>query len=135
MATTDMLEPFPGNYVFEGNMKPTELDIAARVRIPSRTMEPWQVHYAPFKELIIIEQGELYVQMQLAVDPYSKGDRIRIREHAPHRLVNNGHEDAVIIVESSPGPEYRLDLEPEFPDLNACLRALNERLMSDAIRA
>jgi len=130
-----MQEPFPGKYIFEGSAEPTKLDVAARVRIPSRTMEPWQVHYAPFKELIIIEKGELFVQKQLAVDMYSKGDRIEIREYVPHRLVNNTDEEATFVVESSPGPVYRKDLEPEFPDLNACLKALNENMMSNAKKA
>jgi len=133
---SDFQEPFPGKYVIiEGEVQPTELETAVRLRIPPKTIEPWQVHYAPFKELIIIEKGELYVRSQLAVEPYSKGDKIRIREHVPHRIINAGNEDAIAVVETSPGPVYRKDLEPEFPDLNACLKALNERLMSNAIKA
>jgi len=50
-------EPFPGDYKFLGNVKPTELDIAARVQIPPRTIEPWQVHFNPFREKIIVEEG------------------------------------------------------------------------------
>ena len=135
MHVSDFQEPFPGKYdVIEGEVQPTELETAVRLRIPPKTIEPWQVHYAPFKELIIIEKGELYVRSQLAVEPYSKGNKIRIQEYHPHRIVNAGNEDAIAVVETSPKP-YRKDLEPEFPDLNACLRALNKRLMSNAVKA
>lgn len=135
MPADDMNEPFPGNYVFQGDVTPTKLDVAARIGIPSRTIEPWQVHYAPFKELIIVEKGNMFVQKQLAVSRYSKGDRVEIPEYVPHRLVNNTNEDATVVVESSPGPVYRKELEPEFPDLSSCLNALNERLMSNAKKA
>jgi hypothetical protein len=139
-------EPFPGNYKFVAEVKPKVLECAAQIIIPKRTIEPWQVHYAPFKEIItkISLGGELWVQKPIwyanddlrfaTINRYGINDPVRIPANVPHRLINPFDKELTLIVESSPGPKHRKDLEPEFLSLTECIDALHQELIKNAIR-
>lgn len=127
-------EPFPGNYVFLSKAEPTTLEGAARIKVPPRTIEPWQVHYKPFEEKIIVQEGMLFVQYPLwlppaTIIPYKEGSSVSIESHKPHRLINPDEKDLIMTVEYSPGPDYNSDLEPEFSSLNKCVDALHDQLV------
>jgi hypothetical protein len=143
----ELKEPFPGTYEFIGKTEPAELDIAAKIRMPGRTIEPWQFHYEPFKEKIIVEEGTLLVESitgdincicalyhckEPILGAYSKNESVKIGAYVPHRLINLHDEDLTFIVESSPGPEHRMDLEPEYSGFNECIEALRKALLANA---
>jgi hypothetical protein len=149
MKNLNLEEPFPGDYKFVEKVKPTELECAAKIIIPKQTIEPWQVHYAPFKEKIIVEHGELWIQKPIwyknytnisyvqepeNIDKYCEGEIVKMSINLPHRPINRYNEDLTIIVESSPGPEHRQDLEPEFSSLTECIDALHKELIKNALR-
>ncbi len=151
----ELKEPFPGEYKFVKELKPKKLECAAEIIIPGKTIEPWQVHYEPFREIISITNagGELWVQTPIWHREYGKysltnifkyglhkytrqgpSRSVQMQVNVPHRLINAFDEDLTIIVESSPGPKHRQDLEPEFPSLTNCLDALHKELIRNTLR-
>ena len=139
MTVMKLKEPFPGTYSFIRKVKPTELDVAAEIEIPGMTAEPWQFHYPPFKEKLIVKKGMLLVQKPAfcasydeSVRSYGKDECVSIPAYAPHRLVNAYNRKLVFVVESSPGPEHRLDLEPDYKSLTECIDALHRALVAEA---
>ncbi len=133
--------PHSGNYISGSTPKPTKLEGAMEISIPAKTLEPWQVHYKPFKECIIVKKGELFVRRAIFEDNgvvisndkiYVVDDEISIPAYVPHQLGNLEDSKLDFIVEYSPGPKWIEEMEPEFPSLNSCLSGLYKELIQIA---
>jgi len=132
--------PYPGNYIVGATVEPTKLEGAMKVSIPQTTLEPWQVHFQPFEELIIVKNGTMFVKQitfegdeyRTKCETYDAGDEVKILKYVPHQLGNPKNDNLDLIAEWSPGPEWNESLEPEFPSLNACLTGLYKELIKNA---
>lgn len=146
-----IVQPWPSTYKQLGKTEPEKLKSrydrlvgAFRSSIPPRTIEPPQIHLdakrdgKPFEELLTGFEIPFRVALlnprnnSVALRDYSPGEEIIVPEYVIHWLINPNTKTLEFTCEYAPHPWDEMD-EPEFPDLDALLKHVDERGLRDRV--
>ena len=139
-------KPSKGTYIFGGETQPKKLVSkfgrkvgAMKGTIPSRTIEPPQVHLPHFEELLTDFNATYQVifydlkTKQFSARNYAPGEDIIIGPLQPHFLTNINDTPLSFTCEYSPCPWDEND-EPEFSDIATLTKFLEEKGLLEKIR-